>query len=78
MMMVEDFKKDISNSLKETQENAGNTRSKRGAETEGNSIQTLPHLGVHPTFRHQTQSLLQMPWVLADGSLIWMSPERLC
>jgi hypothetical protein len=31
------------------------------AETEGMTIQKLPHLGIHPINNHQTQTLLQMP-----------------
>jgi hypothetical protein len=31
------------------------------AETEGMTIQRLPHLGIHPINNHQTQTLLQMP-----------------
>jgi hypothetical protein len=27
---------------------------KCGAETEGKAIQRLPHLGIHPIYRHQT------------------------
>jgi hypothetical protein len=34
----------------------GNTRTKSGAGTEGKAIQRLPHLGIHPICRHQTQS----------------------
>jgi hypothetical protein len=33
---------------------------KFGAETEGMTIQKLPHLGIHPINKHQTQTLLQM------------------
>ena len=33
----------------------GNTGTKSGAETEGKAIQRLPHLGIHPTYSHQTQ-----------------------
>jgi hypothetical protein len=32
-----------------------------GAETEGKAIQKLPHLGIHPTYSHQMQTLLWMP-----------------
>ena len=32
-----------------------------GAETEGKTIQRLPHLGIHTIYSHQTQTLLQMP-----------------
>ena len=31
------------------------------AETEGKAIQRLPHLGIHPIYSHQTQTLLWMP-----------------
>jgi hypothetical protein len=34
---------------------------KFGAETKGWTIQRLPHLGVHPIFSHQMQTLLHMP-----------------
>jgi hypothetical protein len=39
----------------------GNAWTKRRAETEGKAIQRLPHLGIHPIWRHQTQTLLLMP-----------------
>jgi hypothetical protein len=39
----------------------GVTETKCGSETEGMTIQRLPHLGVHPIYNHQTQTLLQMP-----------------
>jgi hypothetical protein len=39
----------------------GVTETKFGAETEGISIQKLPHLGIHPQNNHQIQTLLQMP-----------------
>jgi hypothetical protein len=38
-----------------------NLETKYGAETKGKAIQTLPNLGIHPIYRHQTQRLLQMP-----------------
>ena len=44
----------------------GNMETKHGAETEGKAIQTLPHLGIHPIYSHQTQMLLWMP-----GSACW-------
>jgi hypothetical protein len=31
------------------------------SETEGKAIQRLPHLGIHPIYSHQTQTLLWMP-----------------
>jgi hypothetical protein len=39
----------------------GVTETKFGAETEGMTIQRLPHPGIHPINNHQTQTLLQMP-----------------
>jgi hypothetical protein len=39
----------------------GVTKTKCEAETEGMTIQRLPHLGIHPINNHQTQTLLQMP-----------------
>jgi hypothetical protein len=48
------------------------------ADTEGKTIQRLPHLGIHPIYSHQAQTLLWMPTVLADRNLIWLSPERFC
>jgi hypothetical protein len=39
----------------------GVTETKFGAETEGRTIQRLPHLGIHTIKNHQTQTLLQMP-----------------
>jgi hypothetical protein len=38
-----------------------NMETKCGAETEGKAIQRLPHLGIYPIYRHQTQTLVQMP-----------------
>jgi hypothetical protein len=39
----------------------GNMVTKCGTETEEKSIQRLPHLGIHPIYNHQTQTLLRMP-----------------
>ena len=39
----------------------GVTETKFGAETEGWTIQRLPHQGIHPINNHQTQTLLHMP-----------------
>jgi hypothetical protein len=39
----------------------GVTETKFGAKMKGWTIQTLPHLGVHPIISHQTQTLLCMP-----------------
>jgi hypothetical protein len=36
----------------------GTTETKCGAKTEGKAIQRLPHLVIHPIYRHQTQTLL--------------------
>ena len=38
----------------------GVTETMCGAETEGMTIQKLPHLGVHPIYNHQIQTLLHM------------------
>jgi hypothetical protein len=35
----------------------GDTETKFGAETEGKDIQRLPHLEIHLTYFHQTQTL---------------------
>ena len=37
------------------------TEIKYGAETEGRTIQRLPHLEISPVYNHQTQTLLWMP-----------------
>jgi hypothetical protein len=39
----------------------GVTETKFGAETEGMTIQKLPHPRIHPINNHQSQTLLQMP-----------------
>ena len=39
----------------------GKMETKGGAESEGNSVQRLHHLGIHQMSRHQTQTLLWMP-----------------
>jgi hypothetical protein len=39
----------------------GVTETKFGAETEGRTIQRLPHLGIHPINNHQTQTQFHMP-----------------
>jgi hypothetical protein len=49
----------------------GVTETKYGVGTEGRTIQRLPHLGIHPIYNHQTQTLLWMPTKLAyNKSLI--------
>jgi hypothetical protein len=39
----------------------GVTEKKFRAETEGRTIQRLPHPGIHPINNHQTQTLLHIP-----------------
>jgi hypothetical protein len=39
----------------------GVTETKFRAETEGRTIQRLPHPRIHPIYNHQTQTLLHMP-----------------
>ena len=48
----------------------GVTETKFRAETEGMTIQRLPHLGIHPIYSHQTQTLLWMP-----TSACWQEPD---
>jgi hypothetical protein len=48
----------------------GVTETKCEAETEGRTIQRLPHLAIHPINNHQNQALLWMPKELVDRSLI--------
>jgi hypothetical protein len=43
---------------------------KCGAETEGMTIQRMPHLGIPPIYNHQTQTLLWMP-----RSAWWEEPD---
>jgi hypothetical protein len=42
----------------------GVTETKFGAEMEGMTIQRLPHLGIHPIYNHQTQTLF---WMLTSA-----------
>jgi hypothetical protein len=52
---------------------------KCGTETEGKAIQRLHHLGIYPIYSHQPPRCYYGSWeVIADRSLIWLSPERLC
>ena len=44
----------------------GDTETKCGAESEGKTIQRLPHLVIHPIYRHY----YRCPQVLADHSWI--------
>jgi hypothetical protein len=39
----------------------GVTETKFGAEMEGKTMQILPHLGIHPIYNQQTQTILHMP-----------------
>ena len=48
----------------------GVTETKFGAEMKGWTIQRLPHLGIHPKIRHQTQTLLHMP-----ARFCWKDPD---
>jgi hypothetical protein len=41
----------------------GDTETKYGAETEGQTIHRQPHLGIHPIYSHQIQTLLWMPTI---------------
>jgi hypothetical protein len=43
---------------------------KCGAETEGMTIQRLPHLGIHPIYSHQTQTILWIP-----TTACWQEPH---
>ena len=36
----------------------GDTETKHGSETEGKTMQRLPHLGIHPIYSYQNQTLL--------------------
>jgi hypothetical protein len=53
----------------------GNRETKCGAETERKVIQRLPHLGIHPIYKHQTQTQLQIPtracWQEPDVVVSW-------
>ena len=48
----------------------GVTETKFGAETEGRTIQRLPHPGIHPIISHQSQTLLHMP-----ARFCWKNPD---
>jgi hypothetical protein len=60
----------LQNFISECLLSKGNTGATSGTETEVNVIQRLLHLVVHPTSRHQTQTLLQMP-----RSACWQEPN---
>ena len=55
----------------------GHTETKFGAETEGKVIQRLPLLGIHPISVTNHRHYCECQQVLADRSLIYLSPERL-
>jgi hypothetical protein len=55
----------------------GNMERKWRVETEAKAIQRMPHLGILPIYSHQTRTPFVCGELLADGSLIWLSPERL-
>ena len=46
------------------------TETKFRAETEGRTIQRLPHLGIHPINNHQTQTLFIYQQDFANRTLI--------
>ena len=48
----------------------GVTETKLRAEIKGRTIQRLPHLGIHPIYNHQTQTLLHMSERFCDRTLI--------
>jgi hypothetical protein len=48
----------------------GVTETKFRAETEGRTIQRLPHPGIYPINNHQTQTLLHMP-----TRFCWQDPD---
>jgi hypothetical protein len=56
----------------------GNTETTYRAKTEGKATQRLPHLGIYSIYSQHIQTILWMSKVLADRSLIQLSPERLC
>jgi hypothetical protein len=56
----------------------GDTETKYGAETEGKTIQRLPHLGIHPYTVTKPRLYCGCQQVLPDRSLTELSPEKLC
>jgi hypothetical protein len=57
----------------------GSMETKCGSEMEGKAVQRLPYMWIYHIYSHQTQTLLSVPRkMLADRSLIWLFPERLC
>jgi hypothetical protein len=53
----------------------GDTETKFEEETEGKAIQWLFHLGIHPIYSYQTQTLLWMPtragWQELNIAVFW-------
>jgi hypothetical protein len=47
----------------------GNMETKFEADIEGKAIQRLPHLGIHPIYSHQTQTLVDARKCLLTGAL---------
>ena len=81
-MLIENFKKDTNNPLKEIQENTGKLVEHLKEETqnflkelqENTGKQRLTYLGIHPINSHQTMTLGQevntkrsMPWLSLEG-----------
>ena len=71
-----DLENIILSEVNQSQKNThGNIGTKSGTETEGKATQRLPHLGIHPTCRHQTQTLLWMSrsayWQELDIAVSW-------
>ena len=57
----------------------GHTGTNHGTKTEGKAIQRLPHLGIHPIYRHtKSRHYCRCQEVPPDRSLIELSLERLC
>jgi hypothetical protein len=48
----------------------GLSETKCGTETEGMTIQRLPHLGIHPIYKHQNQTLF---WISTGAC--WQEPD---
>jgi hypothetical protein len=66
----EDQSLDASVLLRRATKYSRNMEAKYGPETEGKTIQRLPHLGIHSIYRHQTQKLLSM-----QRSFCWQEPD---
>jgi hypothetical protein len=56
----------------------GGTETKFGAETEGKTIQRLPHPGIHPIFNHKPRHYYICQEDFADMSLTQLFLVRLC